>query len=94
MKTKPIHHTNILPLRWLANYVFSPISSFFLHLYLKWGTTYQVIDWETDEVLKRLGSDYDENGIPYWEKTGTVDPDYNPEFRDGATHPAIQKDLK
>jgi len=22
--------------------------------------------------------DYDENGIPYWEKTGTVDPDYKP----------------
>ena len=21
-----------------------------------------------DEVLERLGSDYDENGIPYWEK--------------------------
>ena len=28
------------------------------------------------ELLERLGSDYDENGIPYWEKTGTVDPDY------------------
>jgi hypothetical protein len=22
----------------------------------------------TQEVLDRLGSDYDENGIPYWEK--------------------------
>lgn len=22
----------------------------------------------SDEVLKRLGSDYDEDGIPYWEK--------------------------
>lgn len=29
------------------------------------------------ELLDRLGSDYDENGIPYWEKTGTVDPDYD-----------------
>ena len=29
------------------------------------------------ELLERLGSDYDENGIPYWEKTGTVDPDYD-----------------
>ena len=26
------------------------------------------------ELLERLGSDYDENGIPYWEKTGVVDP--------------------
>jgi hypothetical protein len=28
--------------------------------------------WQTDpytqELLSRLGSDYDENGIPYWEK--------------------------
>lgn len=23
---------------------------------------------ENDELLERLGSDYDENGIPYWEK--------------------------
>ena len=21
-------------------------------------------------------NDYDENGVPYWEKTGAVDPDY------------------
>lgn len=68
MKTRPIHHTNILPLRWLANYVFSPIHHFFFKLYLKWGTSYQVIDWDKDEVLKRLGSDYDESGTPYWEK--------------------------
>ena len=24
--------------------------------------------------------DYDENGIPYWEKTGTIDPDYTQPF--------------
>lgn len=29
------------------------------------------------ELLERLGSDYDENGIPYWENTGMVDPDYD-----------------
>lgn len=23
------------------------------------------------ELLKRLGSDYDEEGVPYWEKWGT-----------------------
>jgi len=26
------------------------------------------IDPYTQELLSRLGSDYDENGIPYWEK--------------------------
>jgi hypothetical protein len=29
-------------------------------------------EWESDphiqEVLAKLGSDYDENGVPYWEK--------------------------
>lgn len=28
-------------------------------------------------LFERL-NDYDENGVPYWEKTGTVDPDYDP----------------
>jgi hypothetical protein len=26
---------------------------------------------ENDEILRNLGSDYDEEGIPYWEKWGT-----------------------
>ena len=26
------------------------------------------IDPNTQELLSRLGSDYDENGVPYWEK--------------------------
>ena len=30
---------------------------------------------DNKELLERLGSDYDEHGIPYWEKTGVVDPD-------------------
>lgn len=75
----PHHATNNLFLRFIANHIFNPISYFFLHLYLKWGTTYE-FDIEkfkqNKELLDRLGSDYDENGIPYWEKTGTVDPDY------------------
>ena len=50
----PHHATNNLFLRFMANHIFSPISSFFLHLY--------------QEILDRLGSDYDEEGIPYWEK--------------------------
>lgn len=30
-------------------------------------------DPDTQELLNRLGSDYDENGIPYWEKGGNND---------------------
>jgi len=42
--------------------------------YEKWGTTYTINmdawrhEFYQDEILERLGSDYDENGIPYWEK--------------------------
>jgi|SanBayMetagenome_1026888.scaffolds.fasta_scaffold14842_4 hypothetical protein len=28
------------------------------------------IDPHTQELLSRLGSDYDEDGIPYWDKEG------------------------
>ena len=35
---------------------------------------------DNKELLERLGSDYDENGIPYWDKTGTVDPDYDRKY--------------
>ena len=35
---------------------------------------------DNQDLLDRLGSDYDDNGIPYWEKTGTVDPDYDPKI--------------
>lgn len=84
MKTKPIHKTKVLPLRWLANYVFEPISMYFfdksLRIYFrdedgieamtpklekkmkiysklynilnvpysKWGTTYLLIEWESN----------------------------------------------
>ena len=26
---------------------------------------------ENEEILKNLGSDYDEEGVPYWEKWGS-----------------------
>ena len=46
--------------------------------YSRWGTYYRLEFDDLDrELMERLGSDYDENGIPYWEKTGTVDPDYD-----------------
>jgi hypothetical protein len=44
--------------------------------YELWGTYYTIdmdawkIDLETQELLSRLGSDYDEDGIPYWDKNG------------------------
>lgn len=51
--------------------------------YKKWGTTYEVDmdawrasvrnDPEHQELIDRLGSDYDENGIPYWKKWDNED---------------------
>jgi hypothetical protein len=39
-------------------------------VYKKWGTYYTLIldELKNDPILDKLGSDYDENGIPYWEK--------------------------
>ncbi len=37
----------------------------------EWWGTYYLVDMskiKDDPVLKRLGSDYDENGVAYWEK--------------------------
>lgn len=51
----------------------------FWSIYQKYGTYYTL---DTD-MSGKAWDDYDENGIPYWEKTGTVDPDYNPwDFED------------
>jgi hypothetical protein len=50
------------------------MSNLFYKPYLKWGTVYKldldgmVESLKNDPVLDELGSDYDENGIPYWEK--------------------------
>lgn len=41
---------------------------------MKYGTYYKI---DLDMSGKHW-DDYDENGIPYWEKTGTLDPDYEP----------------
>lgn len=36
--------------------------------YERWGT-YYLAEWiKNDPVLEKLGSDYDENGVAYWEK--------------------------
>ena len=43
-------------------------------MYSKYGTFYRM-DWAMDG---QAWEDYDENGVPYWEKTGTIDPEYNP----------------
>ena len=126
------HRSNILPLRWLANYITHPVSMFFFKIALRandnmiyggdnrihnrfaesvcwnlyrvldkpyriWGTYYKFESDIAKAIAEDLKSDrwndYDENGIPYWEKTGMIDPDeYN--RRDGEIHPEIQKDLK
>jgi hypothetical protein len=38
--------------------------------YSRWGTFYRIEFDDADrELMERLGSDYDEDGIPYWDKT-------------------------
>jgi len=32
------------------------------------NTAIKIISQENQELLNRLGSDYDENGVPYWER--------------------------
>lgn len=41
--------------------------------YCKYGTFYRL----RMDLSGKNWDDYDENGVPYWEKTGTVDPDYD-----------------
>lgn len=41
----PEHRTNILPLRWLANYIFHPISMWFFHIGLRYNDK---IEWNKD----------------------------------------------
>lgn len=45
--------------------------------YERWGTYYSIdMDKWKEELSGKNWDDYDENGVPYWEKTGTIDPDY------------------
>lgn len=45
--------------------------------YERWGTVYKLDleSWKKD-LSDSAWDDYDEFGVAYWEKTGTVDPDY------------------
>lgn len=45
----------------------------FWPVYAKYGTTYRF----AMDLSGKAWDDYDEDGVPYWEKTGVVDPDYN-----------------
>jgi hypothetical protein len=45
----------------------------FWPIYSKYGTFYRL----NMDMSGPGWDDYDENGVPYWEKTGTVDPDYD-----------------
>ena len=57
-------------------------------IYNKYGTFYK-IDFDMSD---KKWDDYDENGVPYWEKIGTVDPDYEPlwDFEDKETGDAFR----
>jgi hypothetical protein len=59
----------------------------FWPLYQKYGTFYK-LDFDMDGPG---WDDYDENGVPYWEKFGVVDPDYYPwDFEDEETGDAFR----
>lgn len=60
----------------------------FWPIYNKYGTFY-ILD---TDMSGKAWDDYDENGIPYWEKTGMVDPDYFPpwDFEDAGTGDAFR----
>lgn len=42
----PEHKTNVLPLRWLANYIFHPTSMWFFHIGLRANDRY-TYEWDT-----------------------------------------------
>jgi hypothetical protein len=42
---------------------------------------------ENEEILKNLGSDYDEEGVPYWEKWGS-ESKFDKEFDIDTTLPS------
>jgi hypothetical protein len=41
-------------------------------IYFKYGSFYKM----NFDMSGPAWDDYDENGVPYWEKTGTLDPEY------------------
>lgn len=56
-------------------------------IYEKYGTFYKV-SWD---MSGKQWDDYDDNGVPYWEKLGVVDPDYYPwDFEDEETGDAFR----
>lgn len=75
----PEHKTNILPLRWLANYIFHPISMFFFRIALSgYDQIYESGEGYTifDEIKESLGVTlYKFFGYPYewWGTTYILD---------------------
>lgn len=68
--------------------IYSVIYDMFMPTYFKYGSFYKLdIDMSGKEW-----NDYDENGIPYWEKLGVIDPDYYPtwDFIDEPTQEAFR----
>lgn len=47
----PKHNTNVLPLRWLANYIFHPISMVFFHFAIKLNEDNIDADLMTESII-------------------------------------------
>ena len=59
----------------------------FWPIYRKYGTTYEI----DMDLSGKAFDDYDENGIPYWEKLSVVDPEYSAwDFEDKKTGDAFR----
>jgi hypothetical protein len=71
---------------WKYN-LYSKIYSITFPVYLKYGSFYYMgLDMDG-----KAWDDYDENGIPYWERTGTIDPFYDVwDFEDEETGDAFR----
>ena len=71
----PEHRTNVLPLRWLANYVFHPISMWFFHIGLRANDKFEYDFSEAtffDYIKEKIGFNvYNFLNYPY-EWWGTV----------------------
>jgi hypothetical protein len=72
--------------------IYSNIYKFTWPIYYKFGTMYSLdLDSLKNDMSGAGWDDYDENGIPYWERTGTIDPFYDVwDFEDEETGDAFR----
>lgn len=71
----------------IRHFINETIYKYLWPLYIKYGTLYRF----PMDLSSKSWDDYDENGVPYWEKLGVVDPDYHPwDFEDEETGDAFR----